>query len=413
MRTDAAAVVIAIAIAGCGTKGDSGSGGGASDRVKPGSATATGASAVDAAPPPPDAAPDAGVAPPVSAGERHVVAAGKDWPTVAGDVELGTGSRPFGATVVKPDAPGTWPAIVLMAGSGPTDRDWNNPLIQTRNGSGRLLANALARHGMVVIRFDKAGSGHNPGPPLTDWTLDTYTDEARLALAYLRGRADVRADAIFVAGHSEGGIHATRLAAKVGAQLRGVVLLSAAGRSMKDIIVGQITDQFADAHASPDEIAALMKPFTQALDDFAAGRAVDVEQASGIPAVRQLVKQIVRPDTAKLSRPLLVLDPAAAAAALPQRDFFVGGGGKDVQVSPDKDGKRLAAALEKAGKHVTFFVAPDADHVLKHEPHTIDEIRANRVAMQEAYNAPGRELDAAFVDALVAWLADVTAIRGP
>src|SRR5437868_1632717 len=114
MRTDGAAVVMAIAIAGCGTKGDSGAGAGASDRVKvsPGASSTAAAAArdagsitpatVDAAPPAPEVAPDAGVAPPVSAGDRQAVAAGKDWPIVAGDVELGTGSRPFGATVVKP-----------------------------------------------------------------------------------------------------------------------------------------------------------------------------------------------------------------------------------------------------------------------------------------------------------------------
>src|SRR5262249_16776648 len=156
------------------------------------------------------------------------------------------------ATVVHPTAPGRYPALLLIAGSGPTDRDWNNPLIQTRNGSGKLLAEALAAHGMVVIRWDKAGTGASKPPPLADFTLDTYRDEGMAALDLVAARRDVRTDAIFVAGHSEGGIHATRLAQTAGARVDGVIFLSAAGRRMRDLIVEQLASQFAHAGLSPE-----------------------------------------------------------------------------------------------------------------------------------------------------------------
>ena len=330
-----------------------------------------------------------------------------DLPIVTSDLALTVGKRTIGATIVEPQAPGRWPAMLLFAGSGPTDRDWNNPLLRTTNGSGKLLAEALAKHGMVVIRWDKAGSGKNPGPPLAEFSLDTYRDEAAAALDAVRARPDVRPDAIFVAGHSEGGIHATRLAALAGDRIRGVVFLSAAGRRMVDLMIEQLAGNFRDgAKMSPPEVDQQMRPIAQAFTDFIDGKAIDPKQVSSIPQVQQLITAITRPETANLARALFAFDPAAAAAKLPQRDFFVGGGGKDVQVDPAADGARLRDALVAAGKQVVYHVSPDMDHVLKHEPKSQAEIRANLMAAQANYNAAGRVLDDDFVTALVAWLAE-------
>ena len=328
------------------------------------------------------------------------------------DVTLPVGGRSIGATVVHPTAPGKYPALLLMAGSGPTDRDWNNPLIQTRNGSGKLLAEALAAHGMVVIRWDKAGTGGNKGPPLAELTLDTYRDEGLAALDLVAARRDVRTDAIFVAGHSEGGVHATRLAQAAGARVKGVILLSAAGRRMSDLVVEQLASQFAHTGMTPAQQEQQMAPIRTAFDDFLAGRAVDPQQVSQIPQVRQLIAVIVRPETAQLARPLFGFDAAAEAAKLPQHAVFVGGGGKDVQVDPKADGGRLRDAMHAAGIEVTFIVVPDMDHVLKHEPRSVEEIRGDLAGTQAAYNAPGRALDADFVAALSAWLAAETKVRG-
>ena len=62
-----------------------------------------------------------------------------------------------------------------------------------------MLATELAKHGAVVMRFDKAGSGENPGPPVADWTLDTYRDESAVRTRRARSRRDVRAERVFVA----------------------------------------------------------------------------------------------------------------------------------------------------------------------------------------------------------------------
>lgn len=334
----------------------------------------------------------------IEVGAHHAV--------VSEEVSFTAGGRTIPGTLAHPDAPGPWPAVLLLAGSGPTDRDWNSALIPTKNGSGALLAAALAEHGAVVLRFDKAGSGKNPGPPLAAWTIDTYRDEAVAALALLRARADVRADRVFVAGHSEGGLHATRLAQVAQPPLAGVVYLASASRTMADTILAQLEAQLRNPlamlsdKAVEQELASLRAAFA----DFLAGKPVDPQQASRIPQVQQLVAGLVNPATAALTRALLGFDNAAEAPKV-AGPSFVSAGGKDVQIDPVLDAQRLAKALEAAGRDVTFHLAPDADHVLKHEPRSLEQIRADPQAAQDGYNAEGRILDADLVGALVSWLA--------
>jgi dienelactone hydrolase len=62
-------------------------------------------------------------------------------------------------TLVRPEGNGPFPAVVLVAGSGPTDRDWCSPLLPGSNGSGRLFAEAFARAGIASLRYDKRASG--------------------------------------------------------------------------------------------------------------------------------------------------------------------------------------------------------------------------------------------------------------
>src|SRR5260370_29725073 len=69
------------------------------------------------------------------------------------------GSTTVYGTLVRPSGPGPFPAVVMVAGSGPTDRDWNSPLLPGSNGSARLLAEALARAGIASLRYDKRASG--------------------------------------------------------------------------------------------------------------------------------------------------------------------------------------------------------------------------------------------------------------
>lgn len=349
--------------------------------------------AVHAPPPPPRTS-----GKPVATGAAHAV--------TSEDISLTVGTRTIPGTIIAPSDPGPWPGVVMLAGSGPTDRDWNSKLLPAKNGSGKLLAEQLAAHGAVVIRFDKAGSGANPGPPLPEWTIDTYRDEAVAALNALRGRADVRKDKVFIAGHSEGGIHATRLALSVPGEIAGIIYLSSASRSMADTILTQLEGNLRNplAGLSEAQIQAELTSLRTAFTDFLAGKPVDPATASTLPPLQKLVAGIVSPQVATLSRPLFGFDNAKEAPALTVPVLIINGG-KDLQVDPVLDGQRLYDAFLAAKRDATRHVAPDADHVLKHEPKTVADLRANMKATQDAYNAEGRVLDPDLAQAVVAWLA--------
>ncbi|HTL37256.1 MAG TPA: alpha/beta fold hydrolase [Kofleriaceae bacterium] len=323
--------------------------------------------------------------------------------TASEDVSFTSGGNAVPGTLVKPaSGSGPYAAVVLMAGSGPTDRDWNSPLLPAKNGSAKLLAEALASHGMIVLRFDKAAVGGNKTPIAANTTFDVYRDEGQAALAYLRARADVAPGALFVAGHSEGGIHATRVALAEGGHIAGLVLLSAAGRSMMTVMMGQLESQMRSAMPlqADRELAALQKGF----DDFLAGKAVDPKEVTSIAPLQQLVAAVVNPASATLARGLFAFDPAAALAKV-NVPVFIYNGMRDIQVDPEKDAKQLASVKPDA----TLVLAPEADHVLKHETKSVAELRANLGMVQTNYNAEGRELDPTTVSALVEWLAKRTA----
>src|SRR5262249_31339994 len=133
------------------------------------------------------------------------------------EVSFKVGDRSVPGTLVRP-ATGVWAGLVMIAGSGPTDRDWKSPMIAGANGSGKLVPQALAAKGVVVLRYDKAAIGGNtmPGDQVV---FETYLDEARAALAYLRTRAEVDGSHLVVVGHSEGGLHAIRVAIAEGGRI--------------------------------------------------------------------------------------------------------------------------------------------------------------------------------------------------
>ncbi|HEU5217198.1 MAG TPA: alpha/beta fold hydrolase [Gemmatimonadales bacterium] len=326
---------------------------------------------------------------------------------ISEDVNFTAGGRTIPGTLVHPES-GTGPGLLLLAGSGPTDRDWNSPLLPGKNGSARLLAEALARRGVTVLRFDKAFSGKNPGLPIADLTLDTYRDEASAALDFLRGRPSVDPARVFVAGHSEGGIHATRLAQARGDAIRGLILISAPGRSLREVLEAQLEHNVLSGfQLTPDQMAAEMAPIRKALRDFVAGQDVDPRSASARPQIAGIMSALMAPQVARIGRALVSFEPAEAVAGLAPPVLVIQGG-KDVQVDPVEDAPRLVSARRAAGKPVDFHLIPLADHVLKGEPRRLDDVRADMQLVQARYNAPDRTLADDVVETLMKWILDHT-----
>jgi dipeptidyl aminopeptidase/acylaminoacyl peptidase len=320
------------------------------------------------------------------------------------EVSFKGGAHEVPGTLIQPLAPGKYIGIVLMAGSGPTDRDWTSKLIPGTNGSGKLLAQLWASHGAVVVRFDKAAVGENRMPH-EQVTVDTYVDEIRGALNLLRSRDAIDPDRLFLAGNSEGGMHVIRAAVAEGGAIHGVILLSSMGRTGRDIVISQnqaaldevVRQQKMTAADAKSELDAV----TQALDAFIEDRPLDPALLQREPKLAQFAHL---PD-AKLIRDLWSYDPAEGAAKL-HVPVLVINGLKDVQVDPQADAARLEAKIRAAGGDVKMFLAPDANHVLKHETRSLATLRASMGEVLEGYNAPGTQLDSQATSAIDAWLVD-------
>ncbi len=124
------------------------------------------------------------------------------------------------------------PAVVLITGSGPQDRDEAIPSIGSYRPF-RTIADTLSRRGIAVLRLDDRGVGGSDAGPANATSAD-FADDIRAGLAWLRARADVNAARLGLVGHSEGGLIAPMIAAG-DTSLRAIALIAAPAKSGRAI----------------------------------------------------------------------------------------------------------------------------------------------------------------------------------
>jgi hypothetical protein len=154
-------------------------------------------------------------------------------------------------SITFPDEAGARPGVVLIGGSGPSDRH--------NDGFFDVLRTLLAGEGVAVLAYDKRGVGESSGA-WASATVDDLADDAASALAALQAHPRVAADAVGVLGHSEGGWAALRLCARLGTP-RHLILNSCPAVSFAESEVFALTA----AGAEQDGAAALLRQLTAAV----------------------------------------------------------------------------------------------------------------------------------------------------
>lgn len=309
-----------------------------------------------------------------SGGAAAALAALPSIAHAAEDVTLTTPTgKLFGMLEVPASAKAGMPVVLIIAGSGPTDRDGNSPLLPGKNDSLKLLALGLAARGIASLRYDKRGAAASRAAAgsESDLRFNTYVDDA---LGWVRSlRADKRFTRLTIAGHSEGSLIGMIAAQRASAD--GYVSLEGAGRPAAVLLREQI-----DKPTTPRELAAQAGHI---IDELAAGRTV-----ADVPAaLAPLFHASVQPYIISWFR----YDPSHEIAKLKGRVAIVQGTA-DVQVVK-ADAEALHAALPTA----RYVLVEGMNHVLKHAPDT-----TTPAAVLAGYTDPSLPVEPAVIDTVAA-----------
>ncbi len=258
-------------------------------------------------------------------------------------------------SLIVPDRGARSATALILAGSGPVDRDGNLPGL--RNDSLKLLARGLAERGVASLRIDKRGIGQSRTAAMReeDLRIQTYVDDAIGWLAFLGARQDT--GPLFILGHSEGALIATLAAQRV--KVAGIILVAGAGEPAAALIARQLSDA-----GVPEHLQTQSKRISQSL---ARGVAV----ADVPPELAALYRASAQPYLMSW----LPLDPAAELARLTAPALIVQGT-HDLQIRVE-DAQRLAA-----GPNSKFVLIEAMNHVLREAP----KERAANLAIYGAFD---------------------------
>jgi pimeloyl-ACP methyl ester carboxylesterase len=307
---------------------------------------------------------------------------------------------PLYGTITEPTDKRAHAAVVFVAGSGPTDRDWCSPLLPGTNGSGKLLAELLARNGFLTIRYDKLASGLHAQENFPRFvgrlSMQTHVDELRGAVETMLSEKKVPKDNLFVLTNSEGAIHAINYQLQEKSnRFRGLVLTGPPGRSIGDVGRWQI---FKQVKSLPDA-ETIMKHYDEAMAAFMANNSVVIDPS--LPeGLQQLIASLMTPANLPFARELWTYRLPEHITHV-NEPLLVMIGKKDLQIDWKIDGGLLEKAT--SGNSFASFVYPkNANHVLKHEELPLEKLVGQSVGLR--YNAPDAELDEEAARAISDWL---------
>lgn len=297
------------------------------------------------------------------------------------DLTIGAGQQAVGGTLSMPHGARRGPAVVLLAGSGPNDRDET----LGRNKPFKDLAWGLASRGVAVLRFDKVTFAHASEVAVkSDFTLaDEYLPQALAAIEILRTHPGVDAGRIFVLGHSLGGTVAPMVASKA-PSVAGLVIMAGGAQPLHLAMLRQVRylaslDPNASA-ASAAALEALAEQVRRVDDPGLSPTTPATDLPFGVPAPYWLALRNYQPVTvaASLAQPMLLLQ-----------------GGRDYQVTVVDDLALWEQGLQ-GRENVSIRVYPADNHLFLPGggPSTPAELE------------PAQHLDPDVITDIAVWLAE-------
>jgi pimeloyl-ACP methyl ester carboxylesterase len=290
-------------------------------------------------------------------------------------VHISTPAGLVAGSTLCPATPAPWPVVLLISGSGPTDRNGNSAGLTGENNSLRMLAEALAARGIASVRYDKRGIGASRAAmgSEADLRFEMYADDAATWAKQLR--ADPRFSSVTIAGHSEGSLLGMLAARDANAD--GYVSIAGVGRPASQVLHEQLVSRApADLVAQADQAMARLN----------AGQTAD----SVSPTLAALFRPSVQPYLISWFR----YDPTAELRRL-SIPVLIAQGTTDIQVTV-QDARLLAAADPKA----TLVIVEGMNHVLKMVP-------ADQAAQIKSYSDPALPVAPQLVDAIASFVKSV------
>lgn len=239
-------------------------------------------------------------------------------------------------TLTMPDLKTKCPVALIISGSGPTDRNGNNPMM--KNNSLKMLAEALAKNGIASLRYDKRGIGESKPSAISEQTLvfENYTEDAKSWINLLK--QDYRFSQIIVIGHSEGSL----IGMIAGAKANKFISIAGAGESADKLIKTQI------ASKSNKQIEEMTFPI---IDSLKSGHTVN--------KVDPMLNSLFRPSIQPYLISWFKYDPKTEIKKL-NIPILIVQGNQDLQVTV-KD----AELLSQANKNAELLIIDKMNHIMK------------------------------------------------
>jgi pimeloyl-ACP methyl ester carboxylesterase len=268
------------------------------------------------------------------------------------------------ATLTVPQGQGPFPAVLLITGSGPQDRD--ETLMQHRPFL--VLADYLTRRGVAVLRADDRGVGKSTGSFDTATTADFATD-AESGIAYLKTRTEIDPHKIGLIGHSEGGVIAPMVAAR-NHDVAFIVLMAGTGVRGDQLLPEQVAAILEASGKSHDEAEKAARQEREILafaeqqkDDALVGKKIQEITEGKLPdaQIGAQVKQIRSPWFLYFMQ----YDPAVALSRVKCPVLAINGE-KDTQVLAKQNLPAIRKALETGGNtHFEIVELPGLNHLFQ------------------------------------------------